>query len=50
MIDLTENENNASSSKNKRKGVPSDLNNQKHAKRNHDEQENDPMVFENDPN
>ena len=48
MIDLTENENNASSSKNKRKEVPSDLNNQKHTKRNHGEQENDPMEFEND--
>ena len=46
MINLTENENNASSS---RKEAPSDLNNQKHTKRNHAEQENDPMVFENDP-
>ena len=49
MIDLTDNENNGSSSKNKRKETPSDLNNQKHTKRNHIEQENDPMVFENDP-
>jgi len=48
MIDLTENENSASSSKNKRKEAPSDLNNQKHTKRNHGEPENDPMVFEND--